>query len=73
MLRSRILSTPARPTTLGIDSVAPYLGLYEPTEITTRSSRSTTSTIRAAGAAFLGQDGRYGHRVYGGIIINAIQ
>ena len=25
------------------------------------------------GAAFLGQDDRYGHRVYGGIIINAIR
>jgi hypothetical protein len=73
MLRSRILSTPARPTTLGIDSVAPYLGLYESIGITTRSSRSTASTIRAAAAAFLGQDDRYGHRVYAGIIINAIR
>jgi opacity protein-like surface antigen len=25
------------------------------------------------GAAFLGQDDRYGHRVYGGIVINAIR
>ena len=25
------------------------------------------------GAAFLGQDDRYGHRVYGGIIINSIR
>jgi len=28
---------------------------------------------RDTGAAFLGQDDRYGHRVYGGIIINAIR
>ena len=37
MLGSRILRSPARPTTLGMDSVAPYVGLYEPIGITERA------------------------------------
>ena len=45
---SHILAPLPLAQTLGIDSVTPYLSLYEPIGTTTRSSRSTARAMRAA-------------------------